>query len=203
MKPDRRWACFKHQAPESHTRNKQMLARRQVSRESGFDVAKNAGVDFKVYYLLEKKQKDPLCQRRERWRKSVYKLCEYWSCEPEDIWPEEAEEYADYQPGSAEPGLSQHAIRSASPDYFEYVCDAHVANKVFNDLNSHDQAVIRDYLVDEVSVKVMQKKYGVTETTIHNWIYEAIRKLRAGVTGVFERDLKIVKFLGPAAYERR
>lgn len=180
-----------------------MIAMRRQRQEAGHDVAKNAGLCFKTYYLLEKRQKDPLLKNGAGWREIVHKLCDYWSCEPEDIFPEAAKRHADRQPGSAELLLSSYARSQATPKSLEYACLVDKANQAFNSLNSHDRTVISAYVIDGMATGRMAKKFRVTETTIHNWVYEALRTLRYRAASVLDRSIKIVNFLGTDAYYRR
>ena len=203
MKRDRRWICNRLHTKEGHVRNARMVEIRRRTVESGFDVAKNAGIDFKVYYLLEKNRRDPLRMKAEKWRTEVHKLCKYWSCEPEDIWPEEALRHADRQRGSAELGLSAYAQRQANPDSLDDVAQLGLLKATYDNLNAHDQLVIEEYVFNHMPVPAMAEKYNVTETTIHNWIYGAMRELRTRATGIADRKSKIVDFFGPGAYKRR
>lgn len=199
LKQDKRWACFKHQALLSHIRNYRMVAIRAQRKESGFEVARGAGIDFKVYYLYEKKQKDPL-RVNHQWRTSVVKLCDYWSCEPEDLFPEAAARHTDRQPGSAELCLSSYAQRQATPESLdEDIIDKEhmrLLDSAYSKLTSHEKMVIDKYVLGCVSTPDMVKKYNVTCTTVHNWVGAALRRLYWYARGRNRRHTTLANFLG-------
>ncbi len=203
MKPDRRWACHRHHAAGSHIRNQYMLAKRRERKESGNDVAKNAGLCFKTYYLLEKKQKDPLLKNLSGWRETVLQLCDYWVCEPEDIFPEDAKRLIHNQAGTAELALSAYAQRQASPESLEYAVLRKRANKILAGIRVQDREILIWYVIDGLHTQEIADRYGVSPTAVHLRMTTALRNVRQRAMGVRDTTSTITSCLGPEFYPTR
>lgn len=177
MKQDRRWICFQHRTTHSHIRNPQLVEQRRRRCESGIQVAKGAGIDVQEYYRLETKEKSPL-KIGQRWRQHVLQLCEYWSCEPEDLFPADAAYHHSRLPGTGDVLMSAWSTRAADPQVYEDILLCEPGNKalrnVVKKLSIRALGIFLQYTLDGQQTNTLAEKYCVTPQAILQRVYAAL-----------------------------
>lgn len=201
MKKDRRWICFRHPTTHSHVRNARMVEQRRRRHESGFAAGENAGIGFKEYYRLETRRLDPVLKTGQ-WRQPVLRLCEYWSCEPEDLFPEAVERLALSQPGTGELGMSAYSARAADPRAIEDFVLLERANAAMRAMRPQDREALLLYTIEEWNCGELAAAYNISNTAVAERVKTALADLVRRATGRRQR-VGIEKTLGSEWYARR
>lgn len=183
---DRRWVCNRLFAPTSHIRNPRMVAQRRLRKESGIETANKAGMDFMSYYALERGKKNPL-RKTGAWRTQVVSLCNYWSCDPEDLFPAAVPEREDYQRGSAELGLSQYTQDASKGDVVNALVQKKRWGLVYNALERLDERnteILTLHFWDGLSLEDIGRSLNISGQAVGQRFYKALARITRLTSGV-------------------
>lgn len=206
MKKNRTWICFRHPTPHSHIRNEQLVEQRRRRHESGIQVAKSLGIDIHDYYRLETKEKSPL-RRGRRWRQHVLQLCEHWSCEPEDLFPDAASEHHSRLPGTGDVLMSAWSTRAADSRCYEDLLLREPGNKAMQrmsrKLSRKTLNTLLLYTLGGLQTKELAKKRGVTEQAILSRLKDALGLVVSYTMHRSRYHVKLTDILGEACGWKR